>query len=75
MHPVLSTECSGFVYYYTDIDECATDPCHPNADCTNTDGDYNCVCPTGYTGDGVDSCGGIPHKLVAIMYFLQNVLD
>ena len=37
-----------------DIDECAigTDMCDTNANCTNTDGSYNCTCDNGYSGDG-----------------------
>ena len=28
------------------------DMCDSNATCTNTEGDYNCSCDTGYNGDG-----------------------
>ena len=37
-----------------DIDECSEglDMCASNATCTNTEGDYNCSCDTGYNGDG-----------------------
>ena len=47
--------------YCSDIDECvvdfATNPhnCHDDADCTNTDGTFECDCKTGFTGDGL-SC-------------------
>ena len=39
-----------------DIDECATqtDNCDLNAECTNTDGSFDCTCVFGYDGDGVD---------------------
>ena len=42
----------------TDIDECElmTHNCNPNAECTNTEGGFNCSCLLGYTGDGVN-CG------------------
>ena len=38
-----------------DIDECAmeTDMCDMNANCTNTDGSYDCTCDNGYSGDGL----------------------
>ena len=43
-----------------DIDECliTSHACDVTANCTNTDGSYNCTCKEGYTGDG-DSCRGI----------------
>ena len=38
----------------SDIDECdiGTAECSTYATCTNTDGDYNCTCEAGYSGDG-----------------------
>lgn len=44
----------------SDIDECDTntDNCSSDANCTNTDGGFTCVCNTGYTGAG-DACQGI----------------
>ena len=43
-----------------DIDECliASHACDVTANCTNTDGSYNCTCKEGYTGDG-ELCRGI----------------
>ena len=43
-----------------DIDECLiiSHACDVTANCTNTDGSYNCTCKEGYTGDG-ESCRGI----------------
>ena len=32
------------------------DSCVENADCTDTDGSYSCMCSSGYTGDGLSSC-------------------
>ena len=31
-----------------------TDPCSINANCTDTQGSYECDCHIGYSGDGVD---------------------
>ena len=42
---------------YTDVDECAGDPCGSNADCTNTPGSFLCTCHTGYQGDGTTCTG------------------
>lgn len=46
-----------------DIDECSdeTDDCDANASCENTVGSYNCICNSGYTGNGftctdIDEC-------------------
>ena len=42
-----------------DIDECveATARCDADASCTNTIGGYNCLCNSGYEGDGSEgSC-------------------
>ena len=43
-----------------DVDECSeeSDDCDSNADCTNTDGSFTCVCKTGWTGDG-KTCTGM----------------
>ena len=43
-----------------DINECAegTHNCDVNSDCINTGGSYQCVCRTGYDGNG-RVCRGI----------------
>ena len=49
-----------------DIDECNdADNCDDNADCTNTDGSYNCSCKTGFSGDGT-SCESIHIHIVLL---------
>ena len=38
----------------SDVDECVdgSHMCDSNAQCTNTDGSYYCICGVGYSGDG-----------------------
>ena len=45
---------------YEDINECAaeTDECVVNANCNNTEGSYECICSTGYHGNGLEQCDG-----------------
>lgn len=45
MHNNFSNRCS-------DQDECASSPCHPNATCFNTDGEFECYCDASFLGDG-----------------------
>ena len=42
----------------TDINECnETNDCDGNASCTNTIGSYDCVCLSGFEGDGFNCSG------------------
>ena len=54
----------------TDIDECMSlegNDCHERAECTNTEGSYNCSCNVGYTGDGFN-CTGIYEKMLLFVH-------
>jgi hypothetical protein len=42
-----------------DINECANDPCHDDATCTNFAGSFRCVCNNGFSGDGFTCTGEI----------------
>ena len=47
----------------SDLDECDSEglnDCHPEADCTNTEGSYNCDCRQGYNGTGIMCTGKLP---------------
>ena len=43
----------------TDVNECEleTYPCNSNANCTDTDGSFNCTCREGFEGDGFNCTG------------------
>ncbi|XP_022786256.1 uncharacterized protein LOC111326510 [Stylophora pistillata] len=56
----------------SDIDECSegTHSCDINADCSNTDGSYECICNPGFHGDGrncedIDECATNTHSCSA----------
>ena len=42
--------------HHTDVDECERDAdnCDVNANCSDTEGSFNCTCVTGYEGDGMN---------------------
>ena len=58
---ILIVDCIHFksTFMPLDVDECSggSNPCDPNAICTNTDGSFTCACTDGFTGHG-DSCTG-----------------
>ena len=65
----------------SDIDECAVrvNNCHPNADCTNTFGSFDCSCKSGYTGNGtfcenIDECLQKPCAENATCFDTQGIL-
>ena len=50
------------LYYFitfSDIDECSEgmDNCAVEAECTDTDGSFDCSCNAGFTGSGVNCSG------------------
>ena len=44
--------------FFSDIDECLSNPCDANADCSNTAGSFTCKCNAGFEGDGL-TCKGM----------------
>lgn len=70
---------------YTDIDECYPDSisdkyerlahnCHPNANCTNTEGSFYCTCKTGFSGDGVTCEGKVVKQHTSRHCFFWSLL-
>ena len=47
--------------YFLDVDECSENLhlCHNRANCTNTNGSYNCTCMEGIFGNGFLCSGEI----------------
>ena len=47
-----------FSHYLIGIDECLLrlDACVKNANCLDTEGSYECICSSGYSGDGLVNC-------------------
>lgn len=52
------------ICFISDIDECSAEsaPCDQNAECTNNDGSYSCLCKQGFTGDGKTCQGTSPKR-------------
>ena len=55
--------CNHNLLYLTDIDECLSSPCDPNAVCQNTIGSFTCTCNAGFTGDGLSCTGKIKNRV------------
>ena len=55
----------------SEIDECATntDNCDDNALCTDVVGSFECVCNTGFSGDGVSCASESLYKVYAKISF------
>lgn len=44
------------------IDECVNNPCHPSAQCVDSQGSYKCVCSTGSIGDPYNTGCMLPNQ-------------
>ena len=46
--------------FHTDVNECENgglNNCHEKANCTNTEGSFDCNCNDGYSGSGTECTG------------------
>ena len=66
VHNDMQAQCTEELSYlqliasmFTDVDECSNEvyPCDPNANCTNSIGNFSCTCLTGYSGNGMTCTG------------------
>ena len=57
-----------------DINECETGSnlCNGSADCADTDGSYECMCMTGYSGDGFICESELFGNLDPLVFFSYN---
>lgn len=51
-----STTTKCVAYLIADVNECADNPCGPNALCVDTPGSFTCTCKEEYTGDPFRGC-------------------
>ena len=60
----------------TDVDECALNEhtCNVNANCTDTDGSFNCTCREGFEGDGFSCTGDNYFKSITIIFYRAHNL-
>ena len=54
---------------FSDIDECLSNPCHVNANCSDTQGSFGCQCNIGFSGNGFN-CS----SKYAFRCYMKNVL-
>lgn len=69
MFPTISIRPSDyFIIFFTDIDECLSNPCHNGATCSDVIDFYNCSCIPGF--DGVNCENGkslLRRKMIPIL--------
>ena len=57
-----------FLYYNSDIDDCAGQPCQNGGNCTDELNDFHCDCVAGYTGKNC-SIGEENDMIVLLTFF------
>ena len=64
------------MFLLSDTNECDTGSqnCTAEANCTNTDGSYDCTCNAGYTGNGL-FCNGLHLLFKRVCLVLEHTTD
>ena len=63
--------CSTWIYIFSDIDDCDSNPCENNATCVDEVNDYTCNCTVGYFGKNC-SQSMILHILYPSLFLLRD---
>ena len=61
-----------FMFLTLDINECLNNPCHEYANCTDSQGSFDCDCYDGFSGDGFSNCTS--KAMVSLIMLLNNQL-
>lgn len=63
-----------FICCVSDVNECDTkeDECHKEAICNNIPGSYDCICKSGFTGNGKSCEGQYGH--LYYYFLLRNII-
>ena len=56
------------IFYFSDIDDCANNPCSNGATCTDNVNSYTCTCADGYEGPDCTISEYRDHDLGVIIY-------
>ena len=56
-----------FCLCFIDINECLSNPCHDNANCTDTEGSFDCQCKVGFSGDG-HNCTSMTETYINLIF-------
>ncbi len=60
------------LFSYTDINECLSNPCAYGATCVDGIGDFNCICPTGRTGDRCQQGNNTNYIICTVLDYYQE---